>query len=80
MSTENDFCLVCEQPFTRTHPKQVTCLNKECQQAWKSGTDKTKTKVKKTYTCLRCGKATTKGYICKECGKINEKIQEWETW
>ena len=80
MKEENDFCLVCEEPFTRTHPKQITCLKKSCQQAWKSGKDTTKTKIKKTYLCLKCGVLNTRGFICKDCSKANAKIQQWETW
>lgn len=79
MSEEKDYCLVCGEPFIRTHPKQITCAKKDCKTEWKTGSSK-KVKISKTYTCLRCGKATTKGYICKECSKINQKIQEWETW
>jgi hypothetical protein len=75
---EIDSCIVCGCEFTRNTSRQLTCLNPECQKEWKSG--KQRTKVSKTYNCLKCGKTTTKGYICKECGKQNSKIQEWETW
>jgi len=75
---ETDYCPVCEEEFTRLHPKQVTCGKKSCQKDWKSG--RKRIKIKKTHTCLKCGKSTTRGYICKECGVKNARIHEWPKW
>jgi len=29
-----DFCKVCNEPFTTTYPQQVTCKNQKCRNAW----------------------------------------------
>lgn len=76
---EIDSCIVCGVEYVKTTSRQVTCLNPECQKEWKSGVTK-KTKIKKTYLCLKCGCSTTYGYLCKKCKRDNAKIQQWETW